>query len=139
MRSMVNKAFHQIRDTGTVRLFRSYRDDFRDGEQSRDFIYVNDAVAMTLHLAESSSAAGLFNVGSGRAQTWLDLAYAVFSAMDREPRIEFIDMPLEMRAAYQYSTIADIRRLRESGYRAEVPSLSDSVRDYVTNYLARSS
>jgi len=137
MRSMANKAYSQIVETGVVRLFRSYREDYADGEQCRDFIYVNDAVAMTLHLAESAGAAGLFNVGSGRAETWLDLARAVFAAMDREPRIEFIEMPMHMRAAYQYSTLADIRRLRESGYERPVTALAASVRDYVTRYLAR--
>ena len=136
MRSMVNKAYHQIRETGVVRLFRSYRDDFRDGEQRRDFIYVNDAVAMTLHLAEKPDASGLFNIGSGRAETWLDLASAVFSAMNREPQIEFIEMPVEMREAYQYSTVADIGRLRGAGYDPEIQPLADSVRDYVTRYLA---
>lgn len=136
MRSMVNKAYHQIRETGVVRLFRSYRDDFRDGEQRRDFIYVNDAVAMTLHLAENPDAGGLFNIGSGRAETWLDLASAVFEAMNREPKIEFIEMPVEMRAAYQYSTVADIARLRSTGYDREIQPLADSVRDYVTRYLA---
>jgi ADP-L-glycero-D-manno-heptose 6-epimerase len=136
MRSMVNKAYHQIRETGVVRLFRSYRDDFRDGEQRRDFIYVNDAVAMTLHLAENPDAGGLFNIGSGRAETWLDLASEVFEAMNREPKIEFIEMPVEMRAAYQYSTVADIARLRSTGYDREIQPLADSVRDYVTRYLA---
>lgn len=136
MRSMVNKAYHQIRETEVVRLFRSYRDDFRDGEQRRDFIYVNDAVAMTLHLAENPDASGLFNIGSGRAETWLDLAGAVFAAMKREPRIEFIEMPVDMRAAYQYSTVADISRLRSAGYEREIQPLADSVRDYVTRYLA---
>lgn len=136
MRSMVNKAYHQIRETEVVRLFRSYRDDFRDGEQRRDFIYVNDAVAMTLHLAENPEASGLFNIGSGRAETWLDLASAVFAAMKREPRIEFIEMPVDMRAAYQYSTVADISRLRSAGYEREIQPLADSVRDYVTRYLA---
>ena len=136
MRSMVNKAYSQIKDAGVVRLFRSYRDDYRDGEQCRDFIYVNDAVAMTLHLAESAGAAGLFNIGSGRSETWLDLASAVFAAMELEPKIEFIDMPVHMQAGYQYSTIADIRRLRETGYDQAVTPLAVSVRDYVTCYLS---
>jgi ADP-L-glycero-D-manno-heptose 6-epimerase len=139
MRSMVNKAYHQIRETGVVRLFRSYRDDFRDGEQRRDFIYVNDAVSMTLHLAENPGAAGLFNIGSGRAETWLDLASAVFAAMKREPKIEFIEMPVEMRAAYQYSTVADIGRLRASGYDRKIQPLAESVNDYVMRYLAAGS
>jgi ADP-L-glycero-D-manno-heptose 6-epimerase len=136
MRSMVNKAYHQIRESGVVRLFRSYREDFKDGEQRRDFIYVNDAVAMTLHLADNPEAAGLFNIGSGRAETWLDLASAVFAAMNREARIEFIEMPVEMRAAYQYSTVADIGRLRAAGYDREIQPLADSVRDYVTRHLS---
>ena len=139
MRSMVLKAWEQIADTGIVRLFRSYREDFADGEQRRDFIYVKDAVDMTLHLAETPTATGLFNVGSGRAETWLDLARAVFAAMKREPQIEFIDMPEEMRAAYQYYTVADIRRLRDTGYDREITTLGDAVEDYVTRYLARDS
>ena len=139
MRSMVLKAWEQIADTGSVRLFKSYRAGIADGEQRRDFIYVNDAVAMTLHLADATNASGLFNVGSGRAETWLDLASAVFAAMRREPRIEFIDMPAEMRAAYQYHTVADISRLRATGYEREVAPLAESVSDYVTHYLARES
>ena len=139
MRSMVLKAWEQITLRGSVRLFRSYRDDFADGEQQRDFIYVNDAVAMTLHLAETPGATGLFNVGSGRAETWLDLARAVFAAMRRDPQIEFIDMPEEMRGAYQYYTVADIHRLREAGYDRAITPLRDAVADYVTRYLARNS
>ena len=139
MRSMVLKAWEQIGDTGTVRLFRSYREDFADGEQRRDFIYVKDAVDMTLHLAETPAATGLFNIGSGRAETWLDLARAVFAAMKREPQVEFIDMPHEMRAAYQYYTVADIRRLRDTGYDREITTLGDAVQDYITRYLARDS
>ena len=135
MRSMVNKAYGQIVETGVIRLFKSYCSDYRDGEQKRDFIYVKDAAAMTLHLAESHTAAGLFNVGAGRAETWIGLAHAVFAAMKREPRIEFVDMPEEIRAAYQYSTLADIGRLRASGYENEVSSLTSAVRDYVSGYL----
>lgn len=136
MRSMVLKAWEQINETGAVRLFRSYRDDFADGEQRRDFIYVNDAVAMTLHLAGSPEAAGLFNIGSGRAETWLDLARAVFAAVKRDPRIEFIEMPEEMRAAYQYYTLADIRRLKATGYDRDVTPLDEAVADYVKHYLS---
>lgn len=136
MRSVVNKAYTQILETGSIRLFRSYRDDYRDGEQKRDFVYVKDAAAMTLHLAENEHAAGIFNVGSGRAETWLDLASAVFVAMKREPRIEFIDMPEGMRAKYQYVTLADLARLRAAGYEAPVTPLRDAVGDYITEYLA---
>jgi ADP-L-glycero-D-manno-heptose 6-epimerase len=139
MRSMVLKAWEQIRDNGAVRLFRSYREEFADGEQRRDFIYVKDAVAMTLHLAGLPTATGLYNVGSGRAETWIDLARAVFAAMKLEPRIEFIDMPEEMRAAYQYHTVADIHRLKETGYGLEITSLRDAVADYVMRYLSSDS
>jgi ADP-L-glycero-D-manno-heptose 6-epimerase len=136
MRSLVSKAYTQVLDTGIIRLFKSYRDDYRDGEQKRDFIYVKDAAAMTLHLAASDHAAGLFNVGAGRAETWLDLAHSIFAAMGREPKIEFIEMPEEMRQKYQYLTLADITRLKASGYTNPVTPLASAVNDYVTGYLA---
>ena len=135
MRSLVNKAYEQIRDTGRVRLFRSYRPEYRDGEQRRDFVYVKDVVEMTLHLAGAPSAAGLYNVGSGEAHTWLELAGALFAAMGREPDIEFIEMPEAMRARYQYYTCADISRLRGTGYDAPVTPLDAAVADYVKGYL----
>ncbi len=134
MRSVVQKAYEQIRDSGVVKLFKSYRAEFRDGEQQRDFIYVKDAVDMTLHLAESP-ATGIVNVGSGVAQTWLDLIRPIFHALELPERIEFIEMPPSLRKKYQYSTCARIDRLRESGYRAAITHLSDAVTDYVTNYL----
>ncbi len=136
MRSMVNKAHEQVIDSGSIRLFKSYRDDVCDGQQERDFIYVTDAVAMTLHLAERSDAFGLFNVGSGRSETWLELAQAVFAAMEREPRIEFVEMPESMRASYQYSTRADIGRLRGAGYDSPITPLAPAIHDYVTRYLS---
>ena len=135
MRSVVNKAFRQILDTGRVRLFKSYRPEFADGEQRRDFLYVKDAVDMTLHLVDEPGASGLFNIGSGESHTWRELVNAVFSALGRPADIEFIDMPAELRAKYQYSTEASIDRLRESGYRRVVTPLTDAVRDYVTRYL----
>ena len=135
MRSLVNKAYEQIRDTGRVRLFRSYRPEYRDGEQRRDFVYVKDVVEMTLHLARVPGAAGLYNVGSGEAHTWLELAGALFAAMGREPEIEFIEMPEAMRARYQYYTCADISRLRGTGYDAPVTPLDAAVADYVKGYL----
>ena len=137
MRSIVNKAFSQVRDTGVIRLFRSYRDEYRDGEQRRDFLYVKDAAAMTLHIAGNADASGLFNIGAGRADTWLDVAHAVFAAMGREPHIEFIDMPVEMRSNYQYTTLADISKLQESGYDKPAMPLSEAVRDYIQEYLAK--
>ncbi len=137
MRSIVNKAFSQVRDTGVIRLFRSYRDEYRDGEQRRDFLYVKDAAAMTLHVAGNVDTSGLFNIGAGRADTWLDIARAVFAAMGREPHIEFIDMPVEMRSNYQYTTLADISKLHESGYDDPAMPLSEAVRDYIQEYLAK--
>lgn len=134
MRSMIDKAFRQITDTGAVRLFRSYRDEFADGEQRRDFVYIKDAVAMTLHVAERS-VSGLINVGSGQAHTWLELAHAVFKAMGRPPNIEFIDMPESLRNQYQYHTRASIDRLRASGYDRPVTPFNDAVREYVQDHL----
>jgi len=136
MRSLVHKSFGQVKTEGIIRLFKSCRKDYRDGEQKRDFLYVKDAVAMTLHLAVTPKANGLFNVGSGAARTWLDLANAVFAALDRKPNIQFIEMPETIRDKYQYFTQADISRLRDTGYNAPITPLEDAVTDYVRNYLA---
>jgi ADP-L-glycero-D-manno-heptose 6-epimerase len=135
MRSLVNKAYGQIAETGEIRLFKSYRPEYADGEQKRDFLYVKDAVAMTLHLAATDGANGLFNVGSGDANTWIDLANAVFAALGKPANIRFIEMPEDLRARYQYFTQADIGRVRESGYTAAITPLADAVADYVKNYL----
>lgn len=135
MRSLVNKAYTQVLETGEIRLFKSHRADYADGEQKRDFLYVKDAVNMTLHLAEKDGACGLYNVGSGEAHTWAELATALFRALGREPNIRFIDMPESIREKYQYFTQADISRLRASGYAAPVTPLADAVDDYVRNYL----
>jgi ADP-L-glycero-D-manno-heptose 6-epimerase len=134
MRSVVVKAFEQIRDKGSVGLFRSYNQDYADGEQVRDFLYVKDAVNMTLQLAQSR-AVGLFNIGSGEANTWNALAHAVFAALEKDPRIEYIDMPADLREKYQYFTQADISKLRSGGYDEAVTPLEDAVADYVRNYL----
>jgi ADP-L-glycero-D-manno-heptose 6-epimerase len=134
MRSVVDKAFRQIRETGTAKLFKSYRPEFRDGEQRRDFIYVKDAVDMTLFLAESGEG-GIFNVGAGRAQTWLQLVRPIFRALALPERIDFVDMPEHLRGKYQYSTCATTDRLREAGYDRPVHPLADAVNDYVVNYL----
>jgi ADP-L-glycero-D-manno-heptose 6-epimerase len=135
MRSVVHKAYESIVRDGVVRLFKSYRPEIRDGEQTRDFIYVKDAVAMTAHLASMPWANGLFNVGSGTARTWIDLAAAVFSALGRPPRIEFIEMPEALRGRYQYATEASIDRLRGSGYDRPITRLEDGIADYVRGYL----
>ena len=135
MRSLVHKSTAQVQTEGVIRLFKSYRSDFRDGEQKRDFLYVKDAVAMTLHLATTPKANGLFNIGGGKARTWLDLARAVFAALKRKPKVEFIEMPEAIRDKYQYFTEANLARLRAAGYTAPVTSLEDAVSDYVRNYL----
>ena len=135
MRSLVHKSFGQVQTEGVIRLFKSCRSDFRDGEQKRDFLYVKDAVAMTLHLAATPKASGLFNIGSGAARTWLDLARAVFITLNRKPNIQFIEMPEAIREKYQYFTEANLSRLRAAGYTAPVTRLEDAVADYVRNYL----
>jgi ADP-L-glycero-D-manno-heptose 6-epimerase len=135
MRSLVHKAYGQIIATGALQLFKSHHPNYRDGEQQRDFLYVKDAVNVTIELAETATAGGLFNVGSGTARTWLELAHAIFDALDRDPKIEFIDMPEGLRQKYQYFTQADLTKLR--GYCKDVPlmPLEKAVADYVQGYL----
>ena len=135
MRSLVHKSYAQVKNEGVIRLFKSYRKEYKDGEQKRDFLYVKDAVAMTLHLAANKKAGGLFNIGSGAARTWINLANSVFAALGKKPKIEFIEMPETIRDKYQYFTQADISKLRATGYRNEVTPLENAVADYVQNYL----
>jgi ADP-L-glycero-D-manno-heptose 6-epimerase len=135
MRSLACKSYAEVIKTGVIQLFKSYRPEYQDGEQRRDFLYVKDAVAMTLHLAANPAANGIFNIGSGEARTWNELARAVFAALGREPRIEYIDMPESIRDKYQYFTQAHIRKLLAVGYDSPITSLEDAVRDYVVNYL----
>jgi ADP-L-glycero-D-manno-heptose 6-epimerase len=135
MRSLVQKSFKQVQAEGIIRLFKSHRPEFRDGEQKRDFLYVKDAVAMTLHLCASPKANGLFNIGSGKARTWLDLSRAVFAALKSKPKIEFVEMPETIRDKYQYFTEANLARLRGTGYTAPTTTLEKAVADYVCNYL----
>jgi ADP-L-glycero-D-manno-heptose 6-epimerase len=135
MRSLVHKACGQIVETGRVQLFKSHRPDFKDGEQMRDFLYVKDAVRMTLHLASAPLAGGLYNLGSGQAHTWLQLVSAIFSALGKPPQVEFIDMPGQLREKYQYYTCADVSKLRGSGFKDPITPLAEAVRDYVANYL----
>ena len=136
MRSLVNKAYQQILTTGRVQLFKSHKPEYKDGEQMRDFLYVKDAVEMTIHFAErATGSGGLYNLGSGEANTWLTLARAIFAALGREPAIEFIDMPEILRGKYQYYTRADISKLRGTGYDRPMTPLVEAVRDYVQGYL----
>lgn len=134
MRSLVNKAFGQISETGKLKLFKSADPDYADGEFGRDFVYVKDAVEMTLFFLENK-VGGLFNVGSGEMHTWNALAAAIFRALDREPNIEYINMPEILRDKYQYHTQADLTRIRAAGCTAEITPLEKAVADYVRNYL----
>ncbi len=136
MRSLVQKAYHQIIERGNLELFKSYRADFRDGEQKRDFIYVRDAVDVTLHFALNSQVGGLLNCGTGVARTWVDLATALFSAMGRIPDIRFMDMPSNLRGKYQYFTQAQAAKLRKAGYLKPFLCLEEGVGDYVKTHLA---
>lgn len=134
MMSLVAKAVPQVRDTGRLKLFRSHHPDYADGEQMRDFLYVKDAVAMTLHLADHD-ATGLFNIGSGSASTWLDVADALFGALDKSREIDFIDTPEHLRAKYQYFTEANLERLEGTGYDGPHTPLDDAIREYVSDYI----
>ncbi|MBQ7695144.1 MAG: ADP-glyceromanno-heptose 6-epimerase [Lentisphaeria bacterium] len=135
MRSVVLRAFEQITADGKLRLFRSYNPQYAHGEFKRDFLYVKPAVDMVLYLFGNSRACGLYNIGSGRAETWNALGRAVFSALGREVNIEYIEMPEHLRDRYQYYTKAERGKLFGLGYDKAVPSLEESIRDYVVNYL----
>ena len=135
MRSLVLKAYEQIGATGSLRLFRSHRPEYGDGEQLRDFIYVKDAAAMTLHFLRNTSAGGIFNVGGGTTVSWNRLARAVFSAMELPVNIEYIDMPESIRSTYQYLTCADTAKILAAGYSVAVKPVEEAVADYIRNYL----
>jgi len=137
MRSVVHKAFEQVRLTGKVRLFKSLNPDYKDGEQMRDFIYVKDAVEMTLYFLEHRDKNGIFNVGSGKARTWIDLVTALFNALEKPVEIEFIDLPEYLREKYQYFTQANLNKIKSAGYNKPITELEDGVNDYVKNYLLK--
>lgn len=135
MASVILHSFHQIEDCGTVSLFRSHRPDYVDGQQLRDFIYVKDIAAVILFLIEKRPESGLYNLGTGKARSFYDLAANTFRAMNLEPNIKFVDMPLDIRDKYQYFTEAKMDKLRAAGYDKPFTSLEDGVSDYVRNYL----
>ena len=135
MRSVIHKAFGQISETGSVKLFKSHKDGYKDGEQKRDFVYVKDAVDMTLYFYKNKEVNGLFNIGTGKSRTWVDLVTAVFKAMDKPVNIKFIDMPEHLKNKYQYFTEASIDKIIKSGYTKEISSLEEGITDYVKNYL----
>ena len=132
MRSVVCRAFEQITATGKLQLFKSYRPEYADGEQKRDFLYVKDAVRMVLNLFNSSRAAGLYNIGSGRAETWNALAGASFAALGRPVAIEYIEMPESLRDRYQYYTRAEMGKYHALGFSDEASSLKDAIADYMS-------
>ena len=136
MKSVVAQIFPGASRGEPIRLFRSHRPDFEDGGQSRDFIFVDDCVRVIEWLVGDPRAGGLFNVGTGRARSFADLARAVFAALDRPARIEYIDTPVEIRDRYQYFTEADTTRIREAGFTAPFTELEDGVGTYVRRFLA---
>lgn len=136
MKSLVCKAYYQIQQTGTVKLFKSYRPEYADGEQVRDFVYVKDCNKVLWWLLNTPSVNGIYNLGTGKARSWNALATAIFSALDLPPKIEYIEMPESIRGAYQYHTEATMKKLYGlAGCKIEFRSLEDSVKDYVQNYL----
>jgi ADP-L-glycero-D-manno-heptose 6-epimerase len=135
MRSVVHKAFEQIRDTGRVKLFKSPNPNYKDGEQLRDFVYIKDAVDMTLFFLDNPKATGLFNVGTGKARTWNDLVTSIFKAMSRKVNIEYVDLPKHLENKYQYFTEANMEKIKKAGYGSSFTSLEEGVTDYVQNYL----
>lgn len=139
MRSVVHKAFEQVRDYGKVKLFKSYNPNFKDGEQKRDFVYVKDAIDMTLFFFDNKNVNGIFNVGTGNAQTWIELVTALFDSMNKPLNIEFIDMPEEIKSKYQYFTQANLTKIRDAGYDKPIMNVQNGVKDYVKNYLLKNS
>jgi ADP-L-glycero-D-manno-heptose 6-epimerase len=138
MTSVIFKAFHQIKETGKVCLFKSYQPKYPDGGQLRDFVYVKDCIDVMWWLFNNPAANGIFNLGTGKARTWNDLIRAVFAAMGIKPNIEYIEMPESLRNQYQYFTQAQMDKLKTAGCPVAFSSLEDSVRDYVCNYLQKS-
>ena len=137
-RRMASVVFHtvrQIKETGGMKLFRSHHPDFKDGEQKRDFIYVKDVVDICYWLMENKPENGLYNVGTGMARTFLDLATQTFISMGKTPQISFVDTPLDIRDKYQYFTEADMQKLHDAGYPKPFYSLEEGIDDYVKHYL----
>jgi len=135
MTSVVYKAFQQVRATGRVKLFKSYRPDYADGEQLRDFVYIKDCTAIMQWLLENPGIGGVFNLGTGDARSFRQLVTETFEAMGLQPDIEFIPMPEKLRDKYQYYTQADMQKLKAYGCTVEMTPLKEGVRDYVQHYL----
>jgi len=137
MASVIFHAFNQVNTTGKMKLFRSHNPDYKDGEQLRDFVYVKDVVEVCLFLLNHRKDSGIYNLGSGKARTFLDLVKATFAAMGKPENIEFVDTPADIRDKYQYFTEANMNKLRAIGYPKPFTKLEDGVKDYVGNYLLK--
>lgn len=140
MASMIFHGFHQIKEKGVIKLFRSHKEGFKDGEQLRDFIYVKDVIQMCYWFMESLSLnkkieSGLYNIGTAEARSFNDLALATFNALNKKPDIQYIDMPEDIRDKYQYFTEAEMQKIRAAGYNNKLYTLEEGVTDYVRNYL----
>ncbi|MBI2521248.1 MAG: NAD-dependent epimerase/dehydratase family protein, partial [Bdellovibrio sp.] len=140
MRSIVHKAYGQIQSAGKVKLFKSHKEGFKDGEQLRDFVYVSDVVEIMISLIDGAKKqdSGIYNAGTGKAQSFLDLITAVFRALDKTPNIEYIDMPINIRDQYQYFTQADMGKTKKILPKLKLHTLEEGVKDYVQNYLIKS-
>ena len=135
MASVVLHAYHTIRETGEMNLFKSHRSDVADGEQKRDFVFVDDIADVMMFFMENQNHPGIYNVGTGKARSYLDLTRLVFESMQLNPDIHFVDTPTDLRSRYQYFTEADIQKLREIGYHKPFTELERGIREYVANYL----
>lgn len=135
MASVIFHAYNQIAENGSMKLFRSHRPDYTDGGQLRDFVYVKDVVNVCLFMMNHKPESGLYNLGTGKARTFKDLALATFSALSKEPQINFIDTPADIRDKYQYFTEANMSKLIRNGYNTPFHTLEEGVKDYVQNYL----
>ncbi|MFA5060568.1 MAG: ADP-glyceromanno-heptose 6-epimerase [Candidatus Omnitrophota bacterium] len=130
MQSVVAKAYTRVASEGTMSLFKSYKKEYAHGEQKRDFIYIKDAVDIVMYFLNNSTLHGIYNVGTGKARTWNDLAGALFSSVGKKPNIEYVDMPPGLEQRYQYFTQADMEKLRKTGYKKAMMTLEDSIKDY---------
>lgn len=137
MASVIWHAYNQITKTGKMKLFKSHNPNFKDGEQMRDFVYVKDVADVCLFFMHSRKNSGIYNLGSGKARTFVDLTKAVFRALNKPENIEFIDTPVDIRDKYQYFTEANMEKLKSIGYGKEFTSLEEGATDYVTNYLVK--
>lgn len=139
MASVIFHAYNQIKEKGSVKLFRSHNPEFKDGEQMRDFVYVRDVVSMCVWLMENHPENGLYNIGSGTARTFKDLVNAIFDTLQLPSQINYIDTPEDIRDKYQYFTEADMSKIRAAGYTESFNTLEEGVKDYVAHYLSKGS